>query len=414
MCYINKDLFISLAIVLFAISPLLMHAEVEREEAADQARELIQLLAKEGSEDAYRELELFFHDADHVNLLFEGSGSSGVVMGLRSIRQALESIGDSQDERSYQLLLTFLNADYEKNIFEMDAYSTLISNLLKYRETKGEELTAILVSELDQMFSDKEAVEAEHPFLLDENVIFKQDRSSRYITEDGAVVYEGNAKPATSAGTILNGLYLIESAASYAVIKSFLTSWIGRETSMAFEYPEMRLKKRRYDLPVIDIYEALMRDTRYLKASRSDFVKHFFGNSVVHYAHIENPERDFAQIANTREDALLRILDVANYALSLDFLPNETVDLVHAKRAEIIDRLIGMGYIREELNQTKIAKSEAAEKVKQTEPKIEEGPEVVTAELTEEPVEQSTQWWLWLIGVLVAVGGIGLAVRRKS
>lgn len=40
--------------------------------------------------------------------------------------------------------------------------------------------------------------------------------------------------------------------------------------------------------------------------------------------------------------------------------------------------------------------------------------EVVVAEPTEEPTVPSSNWWLWLIGVAVVVGGIGLAVRRKS
>jgi len=39
---------------------------------------------------------------------------------------------------------------------------------------------------------------------------------------------------------------------------------------------------------------------------------------------------------------------------------------------------------------------------------------VVFAETAEEDVEQSPNWWLWLVGVLVVVGGLGLALRRKS
>lgn len=48
-------------------------------------------------------------------------------------------------------------------------------------------------------------------------------------------------------------------------------------------------------------------------------------------------------------------------------------------------------------------------------PAIEEEPtEVVVTKPIEEDVEQSSQWWLWLVGALVVVSGIGLAVRRKS
>lgn len=47
-------------------------------------------------------------------------------------------------------------------------------------------------------------------------------------------------------------------------------------------------------------------------------------------------------------------------------------------------------------------------------PAIEEPAGVVVAEPIEKPAEQSSNWWLWLVGLLVVVGGIGLAVRRKS
>jgi hypothetical protein len=40
--------------------------------------------------------------------------------------------------------------------------------------------------------------------------------------------------------------------------------------------------------------------------------------------------------------------------------------------------------------------------------------EVEKTKASEEPTEQSSNWWLWLIGAVVVVGGIGLALRRKS
>jgi hypothetical protein len=40
--------------------------------------------------------------------------------------------------------------------------------------------------------------------------------------------------------------------------------------------------------------------------------------------------------------------------------------------------------------------------------------EVEEHEPSEEPVEKSSNWWLWLIGAVVAVGSIALVVRRKS
>jgi len=59
--------------------------------------------------------------------------------------------------------------------------------------------------------------------------------------------------------------------------------------------------------------------------------------------------------------------------------------------------------------------AEAVEKEAAPDPTIEDKPaEVVFAETAEEDVEQSPNWWLWLVGVLVVVGGLGLALRRKS
>lgn len=60
---------------------------------------------------------------------------------------------------------------------------------------------------------------------------------------------------------------------------------------------------------------------------------------------------------------------------------------------------------------------EVAETVEVTapEPAIEEEPaEVAVADPVQEDVEQSSNWWLWLIGLLVAVGGLAVVVRRKS
>jgi len=40
--------------------------------------------------------------------------------------------------------------------------------------------------------------------------------------------------------------------------------------------------------------------------------------------------------------------------------------------------------------------------------------EVKVPEPAEEAAEEPSQWWLWLIGLLVIVGGLGFALRRKS
>lgn len=57
--------------------------------------------------------------------------------------------------------------------------------------------------------------------------------------------------------------------------------------------------------------------------------------------------------------------------------------------------------------------AEVIEEVAAPESAIEEPAEVVVAEPIEEDVEQSSNWWLWLVGVVVVVGGV-LAVSRKS
>lgn len=58
---------------------------------------------------------------------------------------------------------------------------------------------------------------------------------------------------------------------------------------------------------------------------------------------------------------------------------------------------------------------EAIEEVVVPELVIEEEPaEVVAVEPVEEPVEKSSNWWLWLIVAVVVFGAVGLAVRRKN
>ena len=58
--------------------------------------------------------------------------------------------------------------------------------------------------------------------------------------------------------------------------------------------------------------------------------------------------------------------------------------------------------------------AEVPEEVTAPEPTTEEPVEVVVAEPTEKPTEQSSNWFFWLIGALVILGGLFLVVRRKS
>lgn len=57
---------------------------------------------------------------------------------------------------------------------------------------------------------------------------------------------------------------------------------------------------------------------------------------------------------------------------------------------------------------------EAVEEVTPPEPATKKPDEVKTPDTTKEPAEQSSNSWLWIMGALVVVGGIALAVRRKS
>lgn len=57
--------------------------------------------------------------------------------------------------------------------------------------------------------------------------------------------------------------------------------------------------------------------------------------------------------------------------------------------------------------------AEVIEEAIAPEPAIEEPAEVVVAEPVEEDVEQSSNWWLWLIGAVVVIGGIFVLRSRK-
>ena len=60
-----------------------------------------------------------------------------------------------------------------------------------------------------------------------------------------------------------------------------------------------------------------------------------------------------------------------------------------------------------------VTKPEVSESIA---PEIEKSTEAVTPKPTEEPVEKSSNWWLWLIGLLVVIGGLGFwaHLNRRS
>ena len=57
---------------------------------------------------------------------------------------------------------------------------------------------------------------------------------------------------------------------------------------------------------------------------------------------------------------------------------------------------------------------ETVQEVTAPKPATEEPDEITPVKMAEESPEQSSQWWLWLVGALVVVGGLGMLLRRKS
>ena len=58
--------------------------------------------------------------------------------------------------------------------------------------------------------------------------------------------------------------------------------------------------------------------------------------------------------------------------------------------------------------------NEEPEALPTVEPEVKESAELKPVEVAEEIAEQSSLWWLWLVGALVVVGGLVVVVRRKS
>ena len=66
-----------------------------------------------------------------------------------------------------------------------------------------------------------------------------------------------------------------------------------------------------------------------------------------------------------------------------------------------------------ETETTPLSSIESIEEVIAPEPAIEEPAEVVVAAPIKEDVEQSPNWWLWLVGAVVVIGGILKVCRKK-
>ncbi len=88
-----------------------------------------------------------------------------------------------------------------------------------------------------------------------------------------------------------------------------------------------------------------------------------------------------------------------------------TVKKLNYDMAEILARLQQVPAVSGE---TIEPVAEVIEEVTTPEPAIESPTEVVTPEPSEEPAEQSSNWFLWLLGGLVVLGGLAMVVRRKN
>lgn len=80
-------------------------------------------------------------------------------------------------------------------------------------------------------------------------------------------------------------------------------------------------------------------------------------------------------------------------------------------------RIIGKWKPEERVSEIPPATSEVAETVEElteVEPAIKDSAGVGTSEPPEGTVKQSSNWWLWLVGLLVFVGALGVVLRRKK
>jgi len=102
-----------------------------------------------------------------------------------------------------------------------------------------------------------------------------------------------------------------------------------------------------------------------------------------------------------------------NHPLVLEFA-KANVDSENLRIKDGCERIIRNYIAGDTQSATTTAAEEAIEEATAPELGIEDSAEVLVAELIEEDVEQSSNWWLWLIGAVIVLGGAGLAIRRKS
>lgn len=85
-------------------------------------------------------------------------------------------------------------------------------------------------------------------------------------------------------------------------------------------------------------------------------------------------------------------------------------------KSALLGKTLGSLMEPESTSSSEFAEStpKVTKKITSPKPATKEPAEVAPVEVVEETPEQSSQWWLWLVGALVVIGGLGLVLRRKS
>jgi len=408
-------------LLLASFSAVAIESDAESSKA-NAARESIIALAEEGTAEAYEALNFMLTDPEASRDLFEGE--SGNTRGARSIRDAIERVGNHKSERSYQFLMKLIKTEFEQKRVEKCTAVPLFNNLLKYREDKGEELIKFIKGRLFLTQEQNTNLLEEYPFLKKEGIFFSYSPESwlNYVDANGKIIHKNDIPINQSnlkSNTLLHGLYIIGGEDAYRTMTRYFSTWYGRQGEL-IAYTEVYLKEKRYDPLVIDMYEALLRDERHHPDTRASFVSDFFNNIPSHMygGYIENPEEHFPQVKEASEEALLKMLNFADYAITLPFLPQKTLDLVYLKRAEIIDRLVAMGHNKNLLNEAmekkEIPKRIEADPVPKMAPESDfKKPDKANIGKSPQNKSNHSNKWLWLLSALILSCSLAVLIKNR-
>lgn len=258
-------------------------------------------------------------------------------------------------------------------------------------------------------FSEKSAeARKKYPVVNQDGVYYYFPRNE-YVDISGKLIYDGSINKEVRFDILIDGLQAIGSQSAYDLMLDHFGSWMAREEGSLMNSTELYLKERRYNSPVIGIYDALFNDERLHPDTRNRIITALFSNEPVHYSEqVYRPEEFYPQIDELDQERLIRLLDIAEDALGHDFLTPGTIKLLESKRGEILQLLSAVGYDPDRVKEMSVEISVAME----VEPK---GPaEVAPVKVVTESPEQPSQWWLWFVGGLVVADGLGLALRRKN